>query len=184
MTQAGLARAAGMSAGAIGNYEAGTREQPREVFKLALALDVDAEWLAKGVGDQAPRTPRVTGAGKALAHLLSHARNTESLPRLKWEELMSADLSRPFELEVVDNALGDDIVIGCVARFHPAGSRQPQPGRPVLVRDLDGNHYLRDYEQGPGKRWRAVARKTGFLPMDSEEFGLVVVAVMKGVDYP
>lgn len=122
--------------------------------------------------------------GPKVAHDMSQARNSESSLRIPWEDLMTADLSRPFELDVVDNALGDDIVIGCVARFHPAGARAPTPGRPVLVRDREGNHYLRDYEQGPGKRWRAVARKSGFLPMDSEELGLVVVAVLRGVDYP
>lgn len=118
-----------------------------------------------------------------VAHDLSEASNTVAFLRLSWEGLMGADLSRPFELVVRDDALADEIVSGSIARFHPAGARAATPGRPVLVRDKDGNHYLRDYQAGPGTRWKAVARKRGYDDLDSEEHGLVLVAVMKGVDW-
>ena len=95
---------------------------------------------------------------------------------------MTADLSQPFELEVEDDALGPDIFKGCVARFD--SGRQPAPGRPVLVRDASGRHYLRDYQAGTSGRWQAVARARGFAPLDSEADGLQLVAVMKGYDWP
>lgn len=95
---------------------------------------------------------------------------------------MIADLSQPFELDVTDDALAPEIYPGCVARFDAAAT--PRPGRPVLVRDSSGSHYLRDYEQGAAGRWRAVARRPGYAPLDSIEHGLKLVAVMRGVDWP
>lgn len=96
---------------------------------------------------------------------------------------MTADLSQPFELEVIDGAFGEEIPPGSSMRLDPALS--PLPGRPILVKDREGNFYLRDYQSGPGGRWKAVARVSrGFDPLDSEDHGLEVVAVMKGFDYP
>lgn len=89
---------------------------------------------------------------------------------------------QPFELEVIDGAFGSEIPPGCIMRMDPL--RAPRAGWPVLVKDKHGHHYLRDYQQGAGERWQAVARVRGFAPMDSEEDGLEVVAVMKGVDWP
>jgi len=282
LSQAALARAAGVSAGAIGNYEAGTRAQPRDLFELAQALGVDAEWLATGeaaqtsaesivfstlraggvnvrplrsrrdlegllqefghhvdpedvgyvpdfvaispddhlvfvevkatlypgaledvqrqtaglpgelvvipsdgLGDGMLQVIRALGLEPhtlLVAHDLSQARNTESLPRVKWEELMTADLSRPFELEVIDDALAPEIFRGCVALLAP--DREPEPAWPVLVRTRDGSHFLRDYEAGTSGRWRAVARARGYAPLDSEIDGLVIVAAMEGYKRP
>lgn len=151
---------------------------------LAEASGYEALWIAEGVGPKLQKSPPETRGHVNVAHDMSQARNYSAPPRLQWRNLMGANLSQPFELEVTDDALADEIGKGCIARFHGAGSREPTPGRPVLVRDRDGHHYLRDYERGPGDRWRAVARKPGFAPMDSEEHGLEVVAVMRGVDWP
>ena len=113
---------------------------------------------------------------------MSQARPTLSLPKVAWEKLMGANLSQPFELEVIDGSFGGDIPPGCVMRLDP--TRPQLAGWPVLVRDRDGNHYLRDYQQGAGDRWKAVARVRGFDPLDSEDHGLQIIAVMKGVDWP
>ena len=113
---------------------------------------------------------------------MSHFRNYSDPPKLLWGALMNADLSRPFELDVIDDALAPDIFKGCVARLDPG--REPRPGQPVLVRDKNGQHYLRDYPQGSGDRWQAVARTRGFAPLDSIDDGLQLIAVMKGFDWP
>lgn len=177
-SQLALAKAVGLSAGAIGNWEAGTRQQPREILALAKALGVSPEWLSTGSRDGGQPTPLAGG----LAHPMSHARPIVDLPRFTWEQLMTADMSQPFELVVEDDALTPDIFKGCIARFDPA--REPAPGRPVLVRDASGQFHLREYEAGPSGRWRAVARARGFRPLDSESDGLTLVAVMKGYDWP
>lgn len=141
--------------------------------QLAALYGVDAVTLA--TGEPAP--------ARGVAHDLSQSANTVGLPRLTWERLMGADLNQPFELVVMDDSLADEIASGSIARFHAAGAVAAIPGRPVLVRDKDGNHYLRDFQAGAGGRWKAVARKRGYQDLDSEEHGLVLVAVMKGVDW-
>jgi hypothetical protein len=149
---------------------------------LARESGYESLWIAKGIGPKksgqanAPREPM------ALAHFMSHARPIVELPRFSWEQLMTADLSQPFELVVDDDALAPDIFKGCIARFDPA--REPAPGRPVLVRDASGRFHLRDYQAGPSGRWQAVARARGFTPLDSQSDGLELVAVMRGYDWP
>ncbi|MEO6959442.1 MAG: helix-turn-helix domain-containing protein [Burkholderiaceae bacterium] len=54
LTQAMLAKACGLSQGAVANYESGTRHSPREIFKLASALQVNALWLSRGRGSMEP----------------------------------------------------------------------------------------------------------------------------------
>lgn len=48
LTQEDLARAAGVTQSTIGNIEAGTRKNPRELLAIASALDVDPTWLKTG----------------------------------------------------------------------------------------------------------------------------------------
>lgn len=49
-SQAKLAKAAGVSISAIGNYEAGTRFSPKQLLKIARAIQCEAEWLQTGLG--------------------------------------------------------------------------------------------------------------------------------------
>lgn len=48
LTQAQLARACGLSQGAIGNYESDRRRNAKDVFRIAEVLKVSAAWLAMG----------------------------------------------------------------------------------------------------------------------------------------
>lgn len=48
LTQKELAQASGLSQGAIGNYENDSRRSPKNVFRIAEALDVEPAWLAMG----------------------------------------------------------------------------------------------------------------------------------------
>lgn len=57
-TQAALARACGLSQGAIANYENKSRKTAKDIFKLADALRVNPIWLVQGVGPmEQPPTP-------------------------------------------------------------------------------------------------------------------------------
>jgi hypothetical protein len=118
----------------------------------------------------------------AVDHVVIQAENYSDPPLTLWSDLVGADLTKPFRLPVIDGALGPELFPGCIARFDPF--RKPEPAWPVLVRDRDGNHYLRDYQTGAGGRWQAVARQRGFEALDSETHGLVIVAVMRGYDRP
>lgn len=179
LSQEQLAEKAGVSQGTIGNIESGLRKKPREVVALATALEVRPEWLTSGMGRPEIFTQQANSVD--MAQLMSQARNYSTPLVVKWEGLMSADLSRPFELEVKDGSFGGEIPAGCVMRLDP--NRQPRAGWPLLVRDKAGKFYLRDYQEGAGGRWQAVARVRGFAPLDSEDDGLQIIAVMKGVDY-
>lgn len=117
-----------------------------------------------------------------VAQILSQARPTVDLPLFTRETLVIADLTKPFELEVWEDALMPDIFKGCVAILDPG--RSPEPAWPVLIRDQHDNFYLRDYEVGPNNSWRAVARAKGFAPLDSSMPGLTIVAAMEGYKRP
>ncbi|TAL90008.1 MAG: helix-turn-helix domain-containing protein [Candidimonas sp.] len=56
LTQAQLARASRLSQGAIANYESGTRQESKGIFRLAEALRVNVLWLGQGVGEMEPAT--------------------------------------------------------------------------------------------------------------------------------
>lgn len=56
LTQKELARACGLSQGAIGNYETDSRRSPKDIFRIADALKIDAAWLAMGTGVMEPRS--------------------------------------------------------------------------------------------------------------------------------
>lgn len=119
--------------------------------------------------------------GSALTGLAG-AVNYADPPLIGWGELVTADFEKPFRLTVQDGALGPLIYAGCIARFEPG--RQPEPAWPVLVRDRHGDHYLRYYQAGAGGRWQAVATAPGYMALDSEADGLIIVAVMRGFDRP
>lgn len=50
MSQSALAKACGLSQGAIANYENKTRQTAKGIFQLAEALRVNPAWLAQGIG--------------------------------------------------------------------------------------------------------------------------------------
>jgi len=58
LSQKALAKACGLSQSAISNYESEARKQAKNVFPLAEALQVSADWLANGIGPmETPHTP-------------------------------------------------------------------------------------------------------------------------------
>ncbi|WP_216861043.1 helix-turn-helix domain-containing protein [Polynucleobacter sp. 86C-FISCH] len=64
LSQKELATAAGLkSSGAIGNYESMQRGAPRNLLKLAKALQVQAEWLETGKGLKELQKERTTASG-------------------------------------------------------------------------------------------------------------------------
>jgi len=69
MTQAQLARAAGISQGAIANYENGSRQSPRNVFVLAGPLKISAQWLSEGAGPMEYDAPALAGSRYGLSEV-------------------------------------------------------------------------------------------------------------------
>ena len=95
---------------------------------------------------------------------------------------MARELPPAFELEVRDDSMAPLVMPGQVARFKTG--RAVTPGKRVLVKDKDGNVYIREYRLKRGDHWQAVAlNDKHYLPLDSVEDGLEVLAVMTGVDW-
>lgn len=71
--------------------------------------------------------PPESGGPVDLAQAMSESHNYSDPPNLQWGALMTADLNRPFELDVIDDALAPEIFRGCKVRLDP--NRQPLPNR-------------------------------------------------------
>lgn len=169
LTQADLARAAGVSAGTIGNVEAGSRKQPRDLLAIAEALGVDPHWLANGIGGPIPTSPEYLTEGGATLRENAPNGYTVSYPR------DSVEAAVPVQYEGRPDASGaiglhdlrDGGVVGAAftgpAAFaikvngdalHPAARHgsyivcdpdaPPVPGELVLVEFQDGGAALRE----------------------------------------
>lgn len=172
------AKAIGISYQAVKKIVDGKTHTMSSVNSEAAArfFGVSSYWLATGIG---PKRPPVLGM---QAHTMSHPRPIVGQPiRVAWGDMSGADLGGKFEVELVDDALAPDYPAGTVMRFDAAKARRP--GWPCVVRDLAGNFYIRDYEQGAGDDWRATARSRGFAPLSRAEHGLTYIAPMYGVDF-
>jgi len=98
--------------------------------------------------------------------------------KITWEFMLSAviaDLPIRFRLPMPDDAMAPDTPRGTVLVF----DRQQTPafGHGVLVQDAAGLRHVRRYAQGPAGRWKAEARNSAYLSLDSAD-GLQVLAVV------
>lgn len=175
MSQVELARRVGVSKGTIGNLEAGTRQNPRDIVRIAKELQQTPEWLSTGVDE--PATPPASGL---TLEALSKKLDFYTVPPTKtMEEIVAGvDLGDEFRHALADDALAPE---------HPAGtdmvwstSKQPKIGSVVLVVDAHNQLHARRYAQGrmPGQ-WLANAVHPAYASFDSQADGLRVVAVAK-----
>lgn len=68
LSQGALARASGLSQGAISSYETGHRKSAKEIFKLAQILKVNPSWLSLGSGpmESPPHSTGITGSSNKI----------------------------------------------------------------------------------------------------------------------
>ena len=99
-------------------------------------------------------------------------------PKIGWEALMNNELPREFETDLPDNAMAPDAPRG--ARVIFLAGVTPEPGDWVLLRDRTGEHHCREYRVVRQGHWEAHALNRGYLPLDSEQDGLQVLAVYDG----
>lgn len=168
LNQVELARRAGVAPGTIGNIEAGTRQNPRELLEIAAAVGVRAEWLKTGFG---PRTE------SGLAQSLSHHAVTLPPRRLEWGDVVKAKmLPSEFQVEVPDDACAPEVRAGWSIQCSTTVS--PVPGDHVIVRDAQGVTFFRLYAEGAGGTWEAQATGRGYRSLNSDADGLVLLAVV------
>jgi len=69
LSQAALARASGLSQGAISSYETGTRKTTTGIIELAHALDVSPVWLLTGEGPMQSHADVASASDKSESRL-------------------------------------------------------------------------------------------------------------------
>lgn len=115
MSQADLAKALGVSAGTIGNYEAGVRRPKEDFFpKLAEYFGVSEEWLRRGalINDK-QRLAIMNRFEEPLEWLGSDAEIVEIDPNEVWQALRSRSPLREDRVREIASAIGtriDDIL--------------------------------------------------------------------------
>lgn len=171
LSQTALAKKAGLSPGAIGNYEAGTRDMPRDLLTLAAALGVRAEWLQEGRGPMNQESPT------RPAHPLSLDAVKVSSPQIEWGALKMTKLPQAFKVAAPDDSMAPRLKAGQVAEFEVG--LEPRPGDGVLVRDPEGEPCIRRCRRVKGE-WEAYAEDgDNHVPFAFGEDQLL--AVMVGV---
>lgn len=157
LNQVELASRAGVSAGTIGNLEAGTRKNPRELLAIAAALKVSPQWLKTGKGSREVNTgapPAATPAG-AHAELLAFF---DELPPLEQAAVLRDVHDRAARVlgdRILAEKFGvkgyaDDGTLPPIYREFERrrASRDPDPG---LVASPLSHRHDRDYDPGEEK---------------------------------
>lgn len=109
-----------------------------------------------------------------------HLPPSVSAPLLDSGSIMAGNVPSPFfRTRLEDDSAAPDYPRGTEILWHT--TREPRPGRVVLVRDKHQAVHVRRYRQGrePG-RWTAAAINGDFASLDSVDDGLAILAVFKG----
>jgi transcriptional regulator with XRE-family HTH domain len=177
LSQADLADQVGISPGAIGNLEAGTRKTSRSLLQISRALGVRPQWLQFG---ELPESVQSQVGIIPVAHPVILDEITV-VPTIQWETLKmtTAELPDVFKLAAPDASMAPKVPQGTMVEF--TRSLSPRPGDGVLVKDREGHFYLRIYREKRPGHWEAYAINEAYSPLDSQADGLAVVAVLTAV---
>lgn len=135
------------------------------------ALEMPRLHLDGGVSEPPP------GRGVAL-DVSQHGGIIFPTTTVAWGDVL-ADLPKEFLLRIEDDAMAPDVRAGQTVWFITGVDARPDDY--VLLKDGEGNAYLREYKETRKGHWTAVARRSGYLPMDSKADALQVLAVFNGV---
>lgn len=179
-SRAGVAAAMGVSVQAVGAICRGATKSAtaENNAKAAAYFGCDAGWLATGTGSpgwSADGTRYPLGVG--VAHDLTQDLGTVP-PLVVWGELMADHMPTEFRSTAPDDALAPRLRAGQV--FTVDTQLQPRAGDGVLLKDRTGAIHLRVFRPVVG-RWEAHALQPDWPVMDSERDGLMVLAVLTGV---
>jgi hypothetical protein len=167
-TVAGLATHLGVSKQAVYAVMRGDTKKFDSVnnSRAAEYLGVHPDVLALGINPRGSRS-----------HPMSQLEAIITPQLLTRGELVGA-LPEAFLLDVWDDSMADEIRLGSRLLF--SSTEPPRPRDFVLIKDKDGNQYIREYRERTPTHWQAFALNAGYAPLDSATDGLVVLAVMIG----
>ncbi len=169
MTQAQLAKAAGVSTSAIGNLESGLREKPRELIALAKALRASANWLETAEGEwtfdsNVEAGPEVRGLVPVISWIRAGSWDEASNPLLpgdaeRWLGCPLPHSKGTYALRVK----GDSMTApypntrsypeGCLIFVDPE-KRSPMNGdRIVAILDGESEVTFKIYKNEDGRQW-------------------------------
>jgi transcriptional regulator with XRE-family HTH domain len=176
--QEDLAGAANESQPTISKIERGEIQQPTSIARLAAALEV---WLELGHGDEPDwDKSQHTSAGRVAERVAQYVIQSkfEDAPHIDLGANMNPQsLPRVFWTPMPDDAMAPRVLAGKLLCFDKG--MQPRAGDGILVSDASGRLSVRLYRVAPLGRWTAHALNPSYEPMDSEQHGLAVVAVLK-----
>ena len=139
--------------------------------RAARFLGVSTDWLATGDGGMVP---------SQVAHAVSYKPIDD--PLLTREQILTMDvLPARFVYALEDDAMGSHGRAGTEVIF--VSGYQPKPGAGVLIKDKFGSLHVRRMAQGnrPG-HWIGKAPNPQYRDMDSDEDGLELLAVWRGLN--
>jgi transcriptional regulator with XRE-family HTH domain len=156
-------------------------QQTGAIARLAAALNVPPLWLELGHPPEPDWTndqPANMGhMSKRVAHFVSPPK-FEDAPDIVMGESMDPDKLPPvFWTAITDDAMAPRLPKGkkvCFDRTLTA-----RAGDAVLVVDAAGALAVRQYRAAALGKWTAYAINDSFEPMDSQQHGLRVIAVLK-----
>lgn len=179
LTQMQVRKAIGVSQGTLSEAEH-EHHTSGLTPQFAALYGCSAHWLATGEGDPQWTTP---GTPDPLLRGVGQSVNLHSLtvvPVIRWEDLMSEEMPQVFKVAIPDEALEPNYRRGVHVEL--TRGLEARPGDGVLVRDRDGNHFLRVYRQRRAGEWSAHALHPAYESLDAETYGLTVVAVVTATE--
>lgn len=182
LSQAELAKKAGVTTGAIGNIEAESRKNPRDLLSIAAALGVSPHWLQTGQGSMGDHVLHIEAgsyvlSGNALDRLVRLDKRTVPPTRTRGE-IVNGQAGEVYAFQLDDDALAPDMPRGTELVFDVA--KQPNPGSVVLVLDSHGELHAREYRQDPAG-WVAAAVNRAYASFSSSDVRLLAVATYKAL---
>lgn len=178
ISQAELAKGAGISQPSIANIENGLNIRSRALPEIAAYLRISYQWLKSGVGDlNETSSPSVDGAIRMIPlRSITEFNDAESLINSPNEYLPCPASAGPdaFALKIEGDAMSPRYPDESVVFVDPA-KRSPANGRRVLAR-LDGRAVVREYRvDGPDTYLMPVNPQYRPLPAnDCEVIGEII----------
>lgn len=189
LTQAALAKRAGMKQPDISKLELGTMLKTTGIARIAQALKVRPEWLEQG---HEPMTPPATVVGymnaptsrysvREVDHAVSqHPPILWQEPKV-WEDLLRENIKGQFRMPVKGDALLPNHPGGQMAIWEACDHTKANPGQAVLLWLPGDTFELRAFERR-GASWAGVSQRLGYGELLPTRDGAEVVARLRFPD--